>query len=126
MTPEELQFIAENLDRLENESASIPWQDAELLILGTLTPLLREDGFFVRSTARGRDKGVDYIASKPATEGLGGVTIGIEYKHRRQAITAEVVRAAVGAALLESTDCSSLLTPGFRSKRGISLRVSCQ
>lgn len=110
MTDEELQSVTENVDRLERESKSLSPRDAELLVLGTLVPLLREDGYVVRSTPTERDAGIDFVAERGASSEQAATSIGIEYKHYGLPVGAVAVRDLLGAGMVSGFSRLLLIT----------------
>jgi restriction system protein len=90
------------------ESGSLSPQDAEKQLGDILAPLLSEDGYDIIKTPFRSDIGVDFVAEKKF--GNSQEKVGIEYKHSKSAVGADVVHHLLGKTFTLNFDRLILVT----------------
>jgi restriction system protein len=115
MTQLNLQELIRKIDDLEQEAVA---QEAELKLLGVLTPLLESEGYMVEHTGGPGDIGIDFLAKKTenAETDLPAV-MGIQYKHYSSLVGANVIQQIIGVSLLNNLDRMILLSKSGFSKQ---------
>ncbi|MDV3459236.1 restriction endonuclease [Sphingomonas sp. HF-S4] len=113
------------LDELKEGGASISPRDAEQLLGDAIGPLLETSGYALERTAAQRDKGMDFLARRPATTDADAVTIAIELKHTRARMSVSAIRQLVGAAMMAGVDRAVLVSnAGFSQSAHEAIRQS--
>jgi restriction system protein len=95
-------------------------QRAERLLLDVIEPLLEADGYDVRPTGGGADRGIDFLAQAKHAA-APHQRIGIQYKHLNRPTGVSAVQQVISAAILQNLDKMILLSrSGFsRSARTV-------
>ena len=104
------EFLIKQIDDFERNKHDYLPHEAEDNLFKILVPLLNSEGFSVNKTDERRDSGIDFVALK------GEKKIGIEYKHYRKNVGADLVRGLVGAALVNQFDKVIFLTSSAFTK----------
>ncbi|MEJ7559380.1 MAG: restriction endonuclease [Pedobacter sp.] len=104
MNAQEKTNLIKNIESFENCMDELSPQDAELMLVAILTPLLGSEGYDVNYQGGIGDQGIDLLASKGETK------VGIEYKHFKAKLGGDAIRNLVGAAVLNSFDKMILIS----------------
>lgn len=102
----------DGIERIKDRVLQLSWDDMEYLVAG----VLRSMGYKTSMTSRGSDGGRDIIAS-PDGLGLESPRIVVEVKHRKEAISAPMLRSFIGG--LRSTDSGLYVSTGGFTKEAI-------
>lgn len=97
------------LASLKAAGTAVTPQTAEQLLGEAIGPLLEIKGYVVDHRGGFGDNGVDFLASRNATNGLAAVTIAIELKHTRQPIGTNAIRQMIGMTVMEQVDRAVLV-----------------
>lgn len=96
--------ILKDINDFDNQKNGLTPAEAEKILINILKPLLKIDGFDLYPVSAKSNVGIDFVATKQ------NESIGIQYKHYRNIVTADVVRALIGAAVYNQFDRVVLLT----------------
>jgi restriction endonuclease Mrr len=104
----DLHELTQKIDNLEQEAIAL---DAELKLLDILRPLLEAEGYHVEHTGGPDDMGIDFLAKRSNQAVLDlPLAIGIQYKHQRHPVGANVVQQIIGVSLTNNIDQMILLS----------------
>jgi len=100
--------LSNRINELEQETGAL---EAESKLLGILEPLLEAEGYDIEFKHGPGDGGIDFLAQKVDEANPDLPTkIGIQYKHHRSLVGANVVQQIIGISLLNNFDRMILLS----------------